>query len=50
MGILLQVFDFEVKDRKGIENQGVDHVFNFKEEVMLPLGGGTENDDLFSYK
>lgn len=36
--LLLQEFDFEVKDRKGIENQVVDHLSHLSEVVILNLG------------
>lgn len=39
--MLQQEFDFEVKDIKGIEYQGANHLSRLKEEVMLNLGHRT---------
>ncbi|XP_049371952.1 uncharacterized protein LOC125836842 [Solanum verrucosum] len=45
--LLLEEFNFEVKDRKGIENQGSDHYSRLQEEAMLKLGDGAEINDVF---
>ena len=37
--LLFQEFDFEVKDRKWIENQVVDHLSRLEDEAMKELGG-----------
>ena len=36
--LLLQVFDFEVIDRKGTENQVADHLSRLEDEAMSELG------------
>ena len=36
--LLLQEFDFEVKDRKGIKNKVVDHLSRSEDEAMRELG------------
>ena len=36
--LLLQEFDFEVLDRKGTENQVVDHLSRLEDEAMRELG------------
>ena len=36
--LLLQDFDFEVKHRKGTENQVADHLSRLENESMLELG------------
>ncbi|WMV32915.1 hypothetical protein MTR67_026300 [Solanum verrucosum] len=45
--LLLQGFDFVVKDRKEIENQVADHLSRLEEEAMLKLGDGDEINDTF---
>lgn len=45
--LLLQEFDFEVKGRKGKENQVADHFSRLEKEVMLKLGDGAEINDAF---
>ena len=44
--LLLQEFDFVVKDRKGINNQVVNHLSRLKEESMLKFGDRTEINDV----
>ena len=39
---LLQEFDFEVKDRKGSENQIVNHLSRLQDESMRELGKKAE--------
>ena len=38
--LLLEKFDFEVKDRKGTENQVADHLSRLEDEAMRKLGKG----------
>ena len=45
--LLLQEFDFKVKDRKGTENQVVDLLFILADEAMQELGEKAEIDDTF---
>ena len=45
--LLLQEFDFEVLDRKGTENQVVDHLSRLEDEAMRELGDKTDIDDTF---
>ena len=43
--LLLQEFDFEVKDRKGIENQVSDRLSRLEDEAMRELGEKVEIDN-----
>ena len=45
--LLLQEFDFEVMDRKGTENQVVDHLSRLEDEAMRELGDKVDIDDTF---
>ena len=45
--LLLQEFDFKVMDRKGTENQVVDHLSRLEDEAMRELGDKTDIDDTF---
>ena len=45
--LLLQEFDFEVKDRKWTENQVADHLSWLEDEPIIELGEKTEIDDTF---
>ena len=45
--LILTEFDFEVIDRKGTENQVVDHLSQLEDEVMRDLGEKAEIDDTF---
>ena len=46
--LLMQEFDFEVKDRKGTKNQVVDQLCRLEDEDMLELGEKAEIYDAFS--
>ena len=48
--LLLQEFDFEVRDRKGTENQVADHFYRLEDEVMRELGDKIDIDDTFPDK
>nr|ABI34335.1 Integrase core domain containing protein [Solanum demissum] len=45
--LLLQGFDFVVKDRKGTKNQVADHLSRLEEDAMLKLGDRVEINDAF---
>ncbi|KAH0634861.1 hypothetical protein KY284_037647 [Solanum tuberosum] len=45
--LLLQEFDFVVKDRKGTKNKVADHLSRLEEEAMLKLCDGAEINDTF---
>lgn len=45
--LLLQEFDFKVKDRKAIKNQVADHLSRLEEEAMQKVTTGLEIDDSF---
>ena len=45
--LLLQEFDFDVKDRIGSENQVVDHLSRLEDEAMRELDEKAEIDDTF---
>ena len=46
--LLLQEFDFVVKDRKGTKNQVVDHLCRLEDEDMLKLGNKGEINNFFT--
>ena len=45
--LLLQEFDFEVRDKKGTENQVADHLSCLEDEAMRELGDKADIDDTF---
>ena len=45
--LLFEEFGFEVKDRKGTENQVVDHLSRLEDEAMKELGEKSEIDDMY---
>ena len=45
--LLLQEFDFEVRDRKVTKNQVADHLSRLEDETMRDLGDKTDIDDTF---
>ena len=45
--LLLQEFYFEVRDRKGNENQVAEHLSRLEDESMRELGDNTDIDDTF---
>ena len=45
--VMLQEFYFEVKDRKGTENKGVDHLSRLEDEAMRELAEKAEIDATF---
>ncbi|WMV37312.1 hypothetical protein MTR67_030697 [Solanum verrucosum] len=45
--LLLQEFNFEVKYRKGTENQVTSHLSRFEEEEMMNLADGVQINDMF---
>ena len=45
--LLLQEFDFEVRNKKVIENQVADHLSRLEDEPMTELGDKTDIDDTF---
>ena len=45
--LLLQEFDFEVRDKKGTENQVADHLSLLEDEAIRELGDKTYIDDTF---
>ena len=43
--LLLQVFDIEVLDIKGTENQVADHLSHLEDEAIIEIGDKTDIDD-----
>ena len=48
--LLLQKFDFEVKDKKWTKNQVAGHLSRLKDEAMRELGENAKIDDAFLNK
>ncbi|XP_015078289.1 uncharacterized protein LOC107022094 [Solanum pennellii] len=48
--LLLQEFNFELKDRKKTENQVADHLSRLEDEAMRELSKRAEIDDAFPYE
>ena len=48
--LLLQDFEFELKDRNGTKNQVVNHLSRLKNEAMRELGGKAKIDDTSPYE
>ena len=46
--LLFEQFEFQVKDRKGTENQVVDHLSRQENEAMKDLGEESNIDDTFN--
>ena len=45
--LVLKEFHFEVRDRKGTENQVADHLYRLEDEAMRGLEDKTDIDDTF---
>ena len=48
--LLLQEFDFEVKDKKGTENQVAGYFSRLEDETIIGLGEKAKVDDTFRNK